>query len=103
MELTQARPLVHVFDGIQSFIIIHVEYYFRFVFDALFLHARATQAPRCQEIFNFLTRLEQSFEGGEGMPTNQFFLGDCHIISNIVQEFKVWFKANRISFTMRMN
>ena len=46
----------------------------QFVFDALFLHARANHAPRCQEIFNFLTGLEQPFEGASGFPKNQFFL-----------------------------
>merc|ERR1712166_338153 len=48
-----------------------------FVFDALFVHARAATAPMSQQVFNWLTNISQQFVASpenEGLPRHQFFL-----------------------------
>ena len=54
-----------------------------FVFDALFVHARAAAAPMSQQVFNWLTNMAQQFVASpenEGLPQHQFFLevSPCH-------------------------
>eukprot|EP00656_Telonema_subtile_P005604 TRINITY_DN12552_c0_g1_i2.p1 TRINITY_DN12552_c0_g1~~TRINITY_DN12552_c0_g1_i2.p1 ORF type:complete len:237 (-),score=34.39 TRINITY_DN12552_c0_g1_i2:138-848(-) len=44
-----------------------------FVFDAIFLHARANQSPKCQDVYNFLTSMQQG-PSADGRPRNQFYL-----------------------------